>query len=167
MRTHVVVDSPIGELTLVNADGVLTGLYLHQQRHRPDAATFGDRVTVGFECVREQLEQYFARERETFDLPLAPVGTLFQQRVWSQLRTIPYGQTWTYRDLAAQLDGGRTTAVRAVGAANGRNPISVIVPCHRVVGADGALTGYAGGLERKDFLLCLENPSRVSSETLF
>jgi methylated-DNA-[protein]-cysteine S-methyltransferase len=167
VRTHVVVDSPIGELTLVNADGVLTGLYMDQQRHRPDAATFGERVALGFECALEQLAHYFARERETFDLPLAPVGTQFQQQVWTQLRRIPYGQTRTYGDLAAELDGGRTAAVRAVGAANGRNPISVIVPCHRVVGANGALTGYAGGLERKDFLLCLENQSRISPETLF
>lgn len=167
MRTHRMVDSPIGELTLVNADGVLTGLYMHQQRHRPDAATFGDRATAGFASAIEQLEEYFARERMEFDVPLAPVGTQFQQRVWTQLRAIPYGQTWTYRDLAAAIDGGRTTAVRAVGAANGRNPISVIVPCHRVVGANGSLTGYAGGLPSKDFLLCLEDPSRVSPETLF
>lgn len=167
MRTHLTVDSPIGELTLVNADGALAGLYMHQQRHRPDAAMFGARADAGFQPAVEELEQYFAGERTAFDLRLAPVGTPFQQRVWAELRQIPYGQTRTYAQIAARIDGDRTSAVRAVGAANGRNPISVIVPCHRVVGTDGSLTGYAGGFERKDFLLSLENPARVSVGTLF
>ncbi|MCU1689731.1 MAG: cysteine methyltransferase [Jatrophihabitantaceae bacterium] len=167
MRTHLTVDSPIGALTLVNADGVLAGLYMHEQRHRPGPEMLGDRADAGFASALEQLEEYFAGERTIFDLPLAPVGTPFQQRVWDQLRQIPYGQTWTYAAIAARIDGGRTNAVRAVGAANGRNPISVIVPCHRVVGSDGSLTGYAGGVERKEFLLSLENPARVSAGTLF
>jgi methylated-DNA-[protein]-cysteine S-methyltransferase len=167
MRAHAVIDSPVGELTLVTTDGALSGLYLAAQRHRPQDGTFGDAARAGFESAIEQLDEYFGGERTEFDLPLAPVGTPFQCRVWEQLRAIPYGQTRTYQQLAAAIDGGRTTAVRAVGAANGRNPISIVVPCHRVIGADGSLTGYAGGLDRKAFLLALENPSRVMAEALF
>lgn len=167
MRTQQTVESPIGPLTLVNADGVLAGLYMHQQRHRPDPSLLGAPCATGFAQAAEQLAEYFAGERTAFDLPLAPVGTPFQLRVWAELRRIPFGQTRTYSQITALIDGGRTSAVRAVGAANGRNPISVIVPCHRVVGADGALTGYAGGVERKDFLLSLENPSRAAAGMLF
>lgn len=102
-----------------------------------------------------QLDQYFARERRTFDLPLAPQGTPFQCEVWQGLRRIPFGETWHYAQLAHEI--ARPRAVRAVGAANGRNPLSIIVPCHRVIGRDGTLVGYAGGLERKQFLLALEH----------
>lgn len=105
-----------------------------------------------------QLTEYFAGQRRTFDLPLAAKGTTFQQHVWQLLRDIPYGQTASYSDIAQRL--GKPKAVRAVGAANGRNPISIIVPCHRVIGADGSLTGYAGGLARKSQLLNLENPTQ-------
>ena len=101
-----------------------------------------------------QLGEYFAGERRTFDLPLAPEGTDFQRRVWAQLRAIPYGSTSTYGEVARAI--GATNGFRAVGLANGRNPIAIIVPCHRVIGADGSLTGYAGGMERKRFLLDLE-----------
>ena len=114
--------------------------------------------------TRVQLGEYFAGERRDFELPLAPVGNPFRQRVWSLLREIPYGQTRSYGDLARQL-GDRNLA-QAVGAANARNPLSIIVPCHRVVGAAGQLTGYAGGLDRKHFLLGLEDARRVQS-TLF
>lgn len=156
-RTHVVVSSPIGALTIVARAGALTGLFMDCERHRfPDEA-LGERA-VGdaepFEETRRQLDAYFAGELREFDLPLAPDGTPFQHRVWARLREIPYGETTTYGELAQSL--GKPTAFRAVGLANGRNPLSVVVPCHRVVGANGDLTGYAGGLQRKEFLLGLE-----------
>ncbi|WP_166422082.1 methylated-DNA--[protein]-cysteine S-methyltransferase [Paraglaciecola sp. 20A4] len=105
--------------------------------------------------AKQQLIEYFNNEREVFDLPLAAKGTVFQRKVWQLLRDIPYGQTCSYGDIAKRLDNPK--AVRAVGSANGRNPISIIVPCHRVIGANGTLTGYAGGLKRKAYLLQLEN----------
>ena len=154
MRTHTVVDSPVGPLTLVDDDGSLAGLYMHEQRHLPSAAAFGDRDDRVQPALREQLPLYFAGELRDFDVPLATTGTPFQQQVWAALRQVPYGTTCTYGDLAAAI--GRPTAVRAVGAANGRNPVCIVVPCHRVVGSDGALTGYAGGVERKSLLLALE-----------
>ena len=153
MRTHTTHPSPIGPLTLVAEDGVLAALYLAEHRHAPDPATHGPAGT-GFEAVTEALDAYFAGELTTFDLPLAARGTPFQQRVWAALREIPYGTTASYGQLAAEL--GAPGASRAVGAANGRNPISIVVPCHRVVGSAGAITGYAGGIERKRFLLALE-----------
>ena len=104
--------------------------------------------------MRRQLEEYFAGERRAFDLPVAPAGTPFQQRVWEELQRIGYGETITYAELAARI--GRPTAIRAAGAANGANPVSIIIPCHRVIGSDGSLTGYGGGLEAKRLLLELE-----------
>jgi methylated-DNA-[protein]-cysteine S-methyltransferase len=157
-RAHTVVDSPIGPLTLVAADGALAGLYMERHRYRPAQETFGDRDDTPFAEATEQLEEYFAGRRTDFDLPLAPAGTEFQRRVWDELRTIPYGQTMSYGELARRL--GRPSAARAVGMANGRNPISIIVPCHRVIGSAGDLTGYGGGLERKRHLLDFER--RVS-----
>jgi methylated-DNA-[protein]-cysteine S-methyltransferase len=151
---HTITDSPLGELTLVAHDGVLAGLYFVKHARRPDPVTFGPRGDTGFEAAIEQLEEYFRGERTRFELPLAPRGDAFQQRVWGLLRRIPYGQTRTYGQLAAAL--GDPALARGVGAANARNPLSVIVPCHRVVGADGGLVGYAGGLERKRCLLELE-----------
>ncbi|CAM2863823.1 Methylated-DNA--protein-cysteine methyltransferase [Prescottella defluvii] len=156
---HTVVDSPVGPLTLVRNSEGLCGLYMHLQRHLPERERFGPRTDTGFDDVIAQLTEYFAGERTEFTVPLAPRGTEFQQRVWAALRTIPYGQTWTYLQLAEHL--GNVAAIRAVAAANGRNPIGIIVPCHRVVGSDGSLTGYAGGLERKQFLLDLESPASV------
>ncbi len=154
-RTHTVVESPYGPLTLVAEGGQLVGLYMRDQRHRPEEAAFGERVPASAEPLfaetARQLDEYFAGRRERFELPLALHGTAFQQRVWAALREIPLGQTWTYGELAEHI--GRPTASRAVGLANGKNPIGVIVPCHRVVGADGSLTGYGGGLERKQALL--------------
>lgn len=152
--TYTIIDSPLGELTLVAHDDVLAGLYFPAHSHQPNPKTFGIHVGTGFEAVIEQLGEYFQGERRHFDLPLAPRGDAFQQRVWSLLRRIPYGETRSYGQLAAEL--GDPGLARAVGSANGRNPLSVIVPCHRVVGADGRLVGYAGGLERKQFLLDLE-----------
>ena len=156
-RTHTVLASPIGPLTVVTADGALCGLYFPAHKRLPDPETFGQRTDDGFEAVRDQLAAYFAGERTVFDLDLAPVGDPFQQKVWALLSEIPYGETRSYGDLARLL-GDRNLA-QAVGHANALNPISIVVPCHRVVGADGNLTGYAGGLERKRFLLDLETPA--------
>jgi methylated-DNA-[protein]-cysteine S-methyltransferase len=150
-RAHSEVDSPVGPLTLVADDGVLTGLYMESQRHRPPEGEFGARDDTPFTEVARQLEEYFAGQRTGFDLPVALTGTPFQRMVWAALREIPYGETISYRELAERI--GRPTATRAVGLANGRNPVGIVVPCHRVVGATGALTGYGGGLERKLHLL--------------
>lgn len=160
-RSHTVLDSPIGALTLVATDGVLSGLYMEQHRHRPAEETFGERDPGPFGEVISQLGEYFAGERKHFELPMAFAGTDFQRRVWAELCEIPYGETVSYGELAARL--GRPSASRAVGLANGKNPISLIVPCHRVVGSTGSLTGYGGGLPRKRFLLdfergCLSTP---------
>ncbi|MDP9394380.1 MAG: methylated-DNA--[protein]-cysteine S-methyltransferase [Actinomycetota bacterium] len=148
------VGSPVGTITLVAVDGALTGLYLHEQRHAPPPETWGRPDPAAFGQVTAQLEAYFRGELRSFDVPLAPRGTPFQQRVWTALRGIPYGKTTTYGELAARI--GAPGAARAVGLANGRNPIGIIVPCHRVVGSSGRLVGYAGGLERKQHLLDLE-----------
>jgi methylated-DNA-[protein]-cysteine S-methyltransferase len=154
-RTHVLLPSPIGQLTLVAEAGLLTGLYMDSQRHRPVNETFGaagDPADEPFASAARQLAAYFAGDLTTFDLPLAPAGTPFQRRVWSALQTIPYGRTWSYAELASRVG----SASRAVGLANGKNRISVIIPCHRVIGSDGSLTGYGGGLDRKRYLLELE-----------
>ncbi|MFD2488338.1 methylated-DNA--[protein]-cysteine S-methyltransferase [Amycolatopsis jiangsuensis] len=151
---HTVLESPVGPLTVVARDGALAGLYLERHRHQPDPATFGDRDDRPFTEVKRQLGEYFAGERTEFDLPLALRGTPFQQTVWQQLTRIPYGETITYRELAEHI--GRPGAFRAVGLANGRNPVSIVVPCHRVVGSNGDLTGYGGGVDRKRRLLELE-----------
>jgi methylated-DNA-[protein]-cysteine S-methyltransferase len=153
---HTTIDSPIGELTLVARDGQLTGVYFPHHWYKPDPAAFGPRTETGFEAAASQLAEYFAGQRTSFDLPLEARGDPFKIRVWDLIRAIPYGQTVTYGDLAAKL--GEATA-KEVGAAVGRNPLSVVVPCHRVVGKDGSLTGYAGGLARKRFLLDLEQES--------
>ena len=153
-RTHAVVDGPLGPMTVVAQDGALAGLYLRDQRHLPAADRFGDRDDATLPGLQEQLGAYLAGQLRAFDVELAPVGTPFQMQVWAALREVPYGTTTTYGALAATI--GRPTAVRAVGAANGRNPCCLVVPCHRVVGADGRLTGYAGGLDRKRSLLDLE-----------
>ncbi|MFE5186446.1 methylated-DNA--[protein]-cysteine S-methyltransferase [Streptomyces sp. NPDC056628] len=155
MRQHTVIDSPYGPLTLVADDGVLCGLYMTDQRHRPAEETFGPRDATPFAQAEEQLEAYFAGGLREFTLPLRLTGTPFQRSVWDALRTIPYGETRTYGQLADAL--GKKGASRAVGLANGRNPIGIIVPCHRVVGASGALTGYGGGLPRKQRLLAFES----------
>jgi methylated-DNA-[protein]-cysteine S-methyltransferase len=160
MLSHFLMDSPIGTLTLVKTSGVLSGLYMRELR----AEAFGARATSGFEDVAEQLKEYFARKRTTFTVPIAPTGTPFQQRVWIELTRIPYGETRSYGQLAAAI--GNPSAVRAVGGANGRNPISIIVPCHRVIGSNGTLVGYGGGLKRKRILLDLEGVTQ-SRATLF
>jgi methylated-DNA-[protein]-cysteine S-methyltransferase len=158
---HRTLPSPVGPLTIVAANGSITGLYMAVHRHAPDPASFGppaDPDVEPFPAAAGQLRAYFDGSRTDFDLPLAPAGTAFQLRVWAALRAIPYGQTVTYGELAGQL--GNPAASRAVGLANGKNPISIVVPCHRVIGADGSLTGYGGGLDRKRFLLALESGAR-------
>jgi methylated-DNA-[protein]-cysteine S-methyltransferase len=162
MHEHVIIDSPIGPLTLVAANGMLAGLYLDaprsgSARHEPGAELLGaqaDPASEPFSAAATQLAAYFAGRLTEFTLPLAPAGTPFQRRVWAGLQAIPYGETWSYGHLASKI--GNPTAARAVGLANGRNPIAVVIPCHRVIGSDGSLTGYGGGLDRKRYLLDLE-----------
>lgn len=165
LRSHTIIDSPIGALTLVATDGALSGVYMQEHRHMPDASTFGDRDDRGFGEPVEQLQQYFAAERTQFTLHTQAAGSDFQRRVWAALATIPYGQTWSYAELTDVL--GKRSAIRAVAAANGKNPLSIVVPCHRVVGSDGSLTGFAGGLARKRFLLDLEAPVGTRTGQLF
>ncbi|MFE1382307.1 methylated-DNA--[protein]-cysteine S-methyltransferase [Streptomyces sp. NPDC058740] len=152
---HTVVDSPYDALTLVAVDGVLSRIHMTDQRHRPPEETFGTPDPRPFDEAVRQLDAYFAGRLTEFDLPLHLVGTPFQLRVWEQLRRIPYGRTRTYGELAEAL--GNPGAARAVGLANGRNPVSIIVPCHRVIGSGGSLTGYGGGLDRKKRLLAFES----------
>ena len=165
-RSHAVIDSPIGPLTLVAEDGKLCGLYMEVRGHEPGEAALGEPCSVTDEDVlavtSRQLSAYFDGELTSFDLPLSLDGTGFQRTVWAGLRDIPYGDTISYGELARRI--GQPSASRAVGLANGRNPVSIVVPCHRVVGSDGSLTGYGGGLDRKRYLLALEQ--RVSGQTL-
>ena len=164
MIEHFLMESPLGTLTLVNTNGVLSGLYMPDHLRGPKADSLGSRTTLGFDVVCSQLSEYFERKRIHFDLPIALHGTTFQQSVWNLLQTIPYGETRSYGELADLL--GNRLAIRAVGLANGRNPISIIIPCHRVVGSNGSLTGYAGGLERKRRLLELEAADATSQRQL-
>jgi methylated-DNA-[protein]-cysteine S-methyltransferase len=151
------VDSPIGPLTVVvDADGALTHVLFAGQAPPAGAAAAPERCAA----AAAQLREYFAGERRRFDLPLAPRGTPFQRAVWEALGALPWGETVDYGSLAARL--GRPGAARAVGRANATNPIPVVIPCHRVVGRGGALTGYAGGLEAKRALLALEGVGAAS-----
>ncbi|MFD5628740.1 methylated-DNA--[protein]-cysteine S-methyltransferase [Streptomyces sp. NPDC127072] len=162
MKRHTVIDSPYGPLTLVADEGALCGLYMVGQRHRPAEESFGARDDDALlDEATDQLAAYFAGELKEFDLPLRLDGTPFQQGVWEQLRLIPYGETRSYGELAEVL--GNVGASRAVGLANGKNPIGIIVPCHRVVGANGSLTGYGGGLDRKQRLLDFESGAALFS----
>jgi methylated-DNA-[protein]-cysteine S-methyltransferase len=162
---YTLFDTPVGTLLLMS-DGVsLTGLHTENDRHRPAIGPdwIRDDHAAPFAQAREQLRAYFDGGLTEFDLPLAPSGTAFQLTVWQALRGIPYGETISYAELARRI--GRPQASRAVGHSNARNPISIIVPCHRVIGADKSLTGYAGGLERKRMLL--EHEARTRSLPLF
>jgi methylated-DNA-[protein]-cysteine S-methyltransferase len=149
---YTVMTSPVGELLLTATDDGLTGVQFAPHLTTPDRR--GQRDDAAFSDVVAQLEEYFAGRRTTFDLRLAPTGTPFQRSVWDAIAAIPYGKTISYATVASRIK--RPTAARAVGAATGRNPIVIIVPCHRVVGADGSLTGFGGGLDRKTLLLDLE-----------
>jgi methylated-DNA-[protein]-cysteine S-methyltransferase len=148
------MESPIGELLLVGDGDTLSGLYMQDGRKPKRIATNWNESGAPFADVKRQLEEYFGGERTSFDVSLAPEGAPFEREVWRALEEIPYGETVSYGEIARRV--GQPTAARAVGTANGRNPIAVIVPCHRVIGADGSLTGYGGGLERKRLLLELE-----------
>ena len=159
-RCHTVVESPVGPITVVASGGALCGLFMDAQRHRPPDADFGRADGAPFASVIEQLGQYFAGQRTSFDLELAPIGSPFRLAVWEALRSIPYGRTASYGEVAGLI--GKPGAARAVGLANGANPIAIVVPCHRVIGANGSLTGYGGGLERKRWLLDLEQRATAS-----
>ena len=152
-----VIPSPVGLLRLETDGASLTGVWFHA-KDRPAS----DRLTGVLAETRRQLEAYFAGRLTSFDLPLAPAGTPFQLAVWTELRTIPYGATTSYADLAARI--GRPAAVRAVGAANGQNPIPIVIPCHRVIGSNGKLVGFGGGLKMKQWLLSLEGRQRSMFE---
>jgi methylated-DNA-[protein]-cysteine S-methyltransferase len=156
---HTILASPLGDLTVVRDDEGLRGLYFPHHWTRPDRGAFGARVGGGFEDVAAQLAEYFAGTRREFDLPLHPAGDAYQHRVWDLLAAIPYGSTVTYGDLARSLGDG--TTAQEVGVAVGRNPLSILIGCHRVVGSTGKLTGYAGGLARKRSLLDLESGQQV------
>ena len=143
------VDSPIGRLSLYSDGQALTGLYMGA--HEPDADAVPGGALAPLRAAARQLGEYFAGKRREFDLPVALHGTPFQSRVWAQLQKIPFGETWSYGQLAKRIR--QPGAARAVGHANNRNPVSIVIPCHRVIGADGSLTGYGGGIERKQWLL--------------
>jgi methylated-DNA-[protein]-cysteine S-methyltransferase len=165
-RSYAVTGSPVGTITLVAADDALVALHMSEQRYPPEPADLGepadDQEDGPLAEAARQLAEYFGGSRTEFDLPLSMDGTAFQRRVWTALRDIPYGETISYGQLADRI--GQPSASRAVGLANGRNPIGIIVPCHRVIGANGSLTGYGGGIERKSYLLAHEQ--RVSGQTL-
>lgn len=162
---HMLMDSPIGTLTLV-ADGAgLCSIDFPPPASPPPGVAWRDGDGGVLADARSQLEEYFAGTRRDFDLRLSPHGTDFQRQVWAALAAIPYGRTWSYRDIAHRI--GRPTATRAVGAANGRNPLPIVVPCHRVIGANGTLTGFGGGLPIKAFLLRLEGALPAAGAELF
>jgi methylated-DNA-[protein]-cysteine S-methyltransferase len=152
---HTVTPTTLGDLTLVRDEHALRGLYFPHHWYMPAAGTLGPRFETGFADVEAQLTEYLAGDRRSFDLPITLIGDDLQRRVWDQVARIPYGGTVTYGDLATRLGGGVTA--QQVGAAVGRNPLSIVVPCHRVVGRNGNLTGYAGGIGRKRHLLEMES----------
>jgi methylated-DNA-[protein]-cysteine S-methyltransferase len=149
---YATMPSPVGELLLTASEAGLTGVYLPGEGRQPEPGWQHDPQRL-VPCA-DQLEEYFAGHRSAFDLPLAPPGTAFQRRVWTELMSVEYGTTITYTELAQRV--GRPRSVRAVGGANGRNPVCIIVPCHRVIGVNGALTGYSAGVESKRWLLDFE-----------
>jgi methylated-DNA-[protein]-cysteine S-methyltransferase len=161
MTTTSIIDSPVGPIRLTIDDGVLCGLFFADDGRAPHDATSRPQA---FAPVAEQLDAYFAGTLTEFDVPLRLDGTPFQRRVWEVLRSIPYGDTVSYGEIATEL--GRPSASRAVGAANGSNPIAIVVPCHRVIGSTGRLTGYGGGLPRKRALLDLEHLHRPAGAAL-
>jgi len=159
-QRHTVVSTELGSVTLVRDDNALRGLYFPHHWYMPDPATFGRRSEEGFADAIQQLGEYLAGERQQFNLALGPRGTPLQRRVWDLVAAVPYGATVTYGSLSARLGGAGVVSAQEVGAAVGRNPLCVFLPCHRVVGAGGKLTGYAGGVARKQFLLDLEQTAR-------
>ena len=160
-----IVDSPVGPLTLAGLGSALMHLRMVDQTHEPDRSTWLTADDHAFPGAVEQLAAYFAGELTEFDVELELLGTEFQRKVWKALRTIPYGETRSYGEIAEQI--GSPGASRAVGLANGRNPVGIIVPCHRVIGSTGGLTGYGGGIDRKRTLLALEKSRKPANLTLF
>jgi methylated-DNA-[protein]-cysteine S-methyltransferase len=158
---HTVLATALGELTVVREGGALTGLYFPRHWPRPDRTAFGPRSGEGFEEAASQLGEFLAGDRTAFDLPLEVRGREFDRRVWELVAGVPYGETVTYGALARTL--GPEIEPRDVGAAVGRNPLCVIIPCHRVVGSTGRLTGYAGGLDRKRALLEIESAGSLKA----
>jgi len=158
VNIYTYVDSPVGRLLLCSDGVALTGLYMDVPGHTPRSLEQGveNAAAEPLRDAARQLGEYFAGDRREFDLALRLEGTDFQRRVWKVLTEIPYGETWSYGQLAKRIDNPK--GFRAVGLANGRNPISILVPCHRVIGANGSLTGYGGGVERKQWLLAHERP---------
>lgn len=154
------VSSPVGRLTLVAGGDHLVGLYFDDDPHAAESRAGATRDDRRLRTAATQLEEYFAGARTSFDLPLAPAGSAFQKKVWAALCRIPFGETATYGQIARAI--GKPAASRAIGGANHRNPIAIIVPCHRVIGADGSLTGFGGGLEIKRALLALEGAACVT-----
>jgi methylated-DNA-[protein]-cysteine S-methyltransferase len=167
--SHTHIETALGELTLVATGGALTGVYFPHHWYRPSRASLGELVEPGVEAILTQaaveLSEYLAGDRVSFTVPFATAGDPFQEQVWRRLLDIPRGTTTTYGALAEELGG--LALAQQVGQAVGHNPLSIIVPCHRVVGADGSLTGYAGGLARKQFLLDLEERAEVAAGRLF
>jgi methylated-DNA-[protein]-cysteine S-methyltransferase len=159
MLRYTFVDTPIGAILIAGDGNAIVETYFAGAKPKPDWIRDDDALRD----AADQLHAYFAGERRTFELPLAPRGTDFQQSVWSALQRIPYGETTTYSTIAERI--GRPAAVRAVGAANGANPIPIVIPCHRVIGSNGSMTGFGGGIDVKRKLLALE--ARVAGQTLF
>lgn len=165
---HTTIESPLGQLTLTARGGLLTGIFFEGHWHMPPPEFFGGAAPAGdplFQQIAAELGEYLAGERTVFDVPFKASGNPFQERVWARLQQIPYGETVSYGELATEL--GDRNLSQAVGSAVGRNPLSVVIPCHRVVGHDGRLTGYAGGLDNKRFLLELEEPAAAKESKLF
>jgi methylated-DNA-[protein]-cysteine S-methyltransferase len=160
-RLYTTLGSPIGELLATGNGHAVTGLRMQRGGRPLPIGRRWERDDDRFADLREQLAEYFAGARREFELELAPRGSEFQRRVWDALREIPYGETESYGALAARI--GHPGSARGVGAANGQNPIAIVIPCHRVIGADGSLTGYAGGLERKRWLLAHEGAQTKTS----
>lgn len=161
--TTTTIESPIGPLRLAAQRGAIVRIDMAEERHPPRGVETWRRDDGGFDDAVAQLHAYFVGELTAFDLPIRLVGTDFQRRVWEALRQIPYATTINYSDLAAEI--GKPTARRAAGLANGRNPVSIIVPCHRVIGKNGTLVGYGGGLERKAWLLGHEAKTAETART--
>lgn len=167
------IDWPLGRLMLISDGEALTGIWFHEGRHaiaaEPDWQEHA--MATPFRDVQRQLQEYWEGRRQTFDLPLRPRGTAFQQRVWDQIALVPFGATITYRELATRA--GSPDGSRAAGLATGRNPISIVIPCHRIIGTNGSLTGFGGGLDRKRALLGFESAvaqgtkTRLAPQTLF
>lgn len=166
---HAIVETRLGELTIATSGDAIIGLYFPRHWHLPPEGSLGPEVDPSADALLEtayaQLRDYLGGARSSFELPIATNGNPFQERVWAMLREIPFGETTTYGNLAERL--GDKALAQLVGQAVGHNPISIIIPCHRVVGSTGKLTGYAGGLERKRFLLELEEPALAKAEKLF